>query len=122
MRMALEVFAQARANGAVESDAWLVSLLRLIASLEDANVLARCGETIAQTLRSRAEGIALRYAAGGASLADEIRALDRVVVACNASPGGAADLLACAMFFSALEDRNKDLSEKSRASKYGIQL
>ena len=66
--------------------------------------------------------IALRYPAGGASLAGEIRTLDRDCRVWNASPGGAADLLSCAMFFSALEDKNKDLSEKSRSSKYGIQL
>ena len=100
--LALDAFARARANGAVENDAWLVSLLTLIASIEDANVLARCGETIARELRGRAEGIALRYPAGGASLAGEIRVLDRDCRVWNASPGGAADLLACAMFLDAL--------------------
>ena len=119
---AMHAFRCAREQGATERDAWLVSLLGLIASLEDANVLTRCGETIARELRSGAEKIALRYPAGGASLAGEIRALDRDCRVWNASPGGAADLLACAMFSSTLEDKNKDLSEKSRASKYGIQL
>ncbi len=122
VRIALEVFAQARANGAVENDAWLLALLRLIESVEDANVLARCGEATARELRWRAGELAARYPAGGSGLADEIRALDCDCRAWNASPGGAADLIACAMFFSVLEDRNRDLSKKGRASKYGIQL
>ena len=110
---AMHAFRCAREQGATENDAWLVSLLMLIASLEDANVLARCGVTIARELRSRAEKIALRYPAGGASLAGEIRALDRDCRVWNASPGGAADLLACAMFLDALlkkEDANGSIA------------
>ena len=99
--MALEVHAQARANGAIENDAWLLALLNLIASIEDANVLARCGEATALELRQRAGELAKRHPAGGTSLTDEIRALDRDCMAWNASPGGAADLLACAMFLEA---------------------
>ena len=98
VRMALEVYTQARANGAIENDAWLLALLNLIASIEDANVLARCGEAVALELRQRAGELAKRYPAGGTSLTEEIRALDRDCTAWNASPGGAADLLACAMF------------------------
>ena len=101
VRMALEVHAQVRANGTVENDAWLLALLTLIASIEDANVLARCGEATALELRQRAGELAKRYPAGGGGLADEIRALDRDCIAWNASPGGAADLLACAMFLEA---------------------
>ena len=101
VRMALEVHAQVRANGTVENDAWLLALLTLIASIEDANVLARCGEATALELRQRAGELAKRYPAGGTSLTDEIRALDRDCMAWNASPGGAADLLACAMFLEA---------------------
>ena len=100
--MSLEVYAQARANGAVENDAWLLALLHLIASIEDANVLARCGEATALELRQRAGELAKRYPAGGTSLTDEIRALDRDCMAWNASPGGAADLLACAMFLETI--------------------
>ncbi len=101
VRMALEVYAQARANGAVENDAWLLALLRLIEKVEDTNVLARCGEATALELRQRARELAKRYSVGGSGLADEIRALDRDCIAWNASPGGAADLLACAMFLKA---------------------
>ncbi len=102
--MALEVFTQARANGAVENDAWLLALLSLIATVEDANVLARCGEKTALALRQKALALVERYPAGGAPLAEEIRALNRACIAWNASPGGAADLLACAMFLHSLTE------------------
>lgn len=101
VRMALDVFTQAKANGVVESDAWLLALLRLIENVEDANVLARCGEATALELRQRAGELAKRYPAGGTSLTEEIRVLDRDCTAWNASPGGAADLLACAMYLEA---------------------
>ena len=107
VRLALEMFALARANGTAENDAWLLALLRLIENVEDANVLARCGEAVALELRQRAGELAARYPAGGNGLAGEIRALDCDCTAWNASPGGAADLLACAMFFSVLGVENE---------------
>jgi len=99
---ALKTYRKAVSLGAAQSDAWLLALLELIATLDDANVLARCGEETAQTLRERAGEIASRYPAGGTNMRDEIRALDRECIAFRASPGGAADLLACAMFLHAL--------------------
>ena len=120
--LALETFSRASGQGATEQDAWLLALLRLIESVEDANVLDRCGEATARELRYRAGELAARYPAGGAALADEIRALDRDCCAWNASPGGAADLLACAMFFRALEERKTNLAETGRVSKNDIEL
>ena len=120
--LALETFSRASGQGATEQDAWLLALLRLIESVEDANVLDRCGEATARELRYRAGELAARYPAGGAALADEIRALDRDCCVWNASPGGAADLLACAMFFRALEERKTNLGEMGRVSKNDIEL
>ncbi|MDD4312115.1 MAG: triphosphoribosyl-dephospho-CoA synthase, partial [Eubacteriales bacterium] len=102
--MALDAFARARVNGAGENDAWLLALLALIATMEDANVLARCGEATALELRRRARELAKRYPAGGDALSDDIRVLDRECRVWNASPGGAADLLACAMFLQTLTE------------------
>jgi len=102
--LALETFSRASEQGATAQDAWLLVLMRLIATVEDANVLARCGEVIARELRQRAAQLAAHYPAGGAGLADKIRALDYDCVIWNASPGGTADLLACAMFLRAMED------------------
>ena len=120
--LALETFSRARGQGATEKDAWLLALLRLIESVEDANVLARCGEATARELRQSAGELAARCPAGGPALADEIRALDRDCCVWNASPGGAADLLACAMFFRALEERKTNLAETGRVSKNDIEL
>jgi len=100
---ALKSYRQAILLGAEQSDAWLLALLGLIATLDDANVLARCGEETAQKLRERAGEIASRYPAGGTKMQDEIRTLDRDCTAFRASPGGAADVLACAMFLNKLE-------------------
>lgn len=95
---AREAFAQALEQGATKDDAWKIALLRLIATIEDANVLARCGDEIAQILRKRAGEIAARYPSGGVALSEAIRLLDSDCQAWHASPGGAADVLACAIF------------------------
>ena len=95
---AREVYTRAFEQGAAEDDAWKIALLRLIESLDDANVLARCGEETAQILRDRAGEIAARYSSGGVAFNGAIRLLDCDCQAWHASPGGAADVLACAMF------------------------
>ena len=100
--LALKTFEIAKTQCAEENDAWLLVLLHLIATMEDANVLARCGAETARELRNCAATIAERYPAGGAELAREIRALDADCRAWRASPGGAADVLACALFLQAL--------------------
>lgn len=120
--LAFETFSRASGQGATEKDAWLLALLCLIESVEDANVLARCGEATARELRRRAGELAARCPAGGPALADEIRALDRDCCVWNASPGGAADLLACAMYFRVLEERKTNLAETGRVSKNDIEL
>jgi len=102
--LALETFSHASEQGATEQDAWMLALLSLIAIVEDANVLARCGEAVAQELKQRAGELTARYPAGESGLSIEIRALDRDCVIWNASPGGAADLLACAMFLHSLTE------------------
>ena len=96
--LALTEFSRASEQGATEQDAWLLPLMRLIATMKDANVLARCGEEIAQMLRDRSAQIVAHYPSGGAQMQDEIRALDQDCVRWRASPGGTADVLACAMF------------------------
>ena len=101
---ALETFRRARARSAAEHDAWLLALMRLMEVVEDANVLARCGDEIARALKARAGEIAARYPSGGEDFLREIRVLGRDCMLWRASPGGAADLLACAMFLLALSE------------------
>lgn len=102
--LALAESDRATTGDAGEDDAWLLALLCLIATVKDANVLARCGGETAKTLRGYAERIAASYPAGGAGLHEAIRALDYDCRVWRASPGGAADLLACAMFLRALDE------------------
>ncbi len=101
--VALPAYREAIAANAGEWDAWLIALLRLIERTDDANVLDRCGEAIASELKKNAKQIANRYLSGGENMLDEIRALDEQCRMWRASPGGSADLLACAKFLHAIE-------------------
>lgn len=101
-QIALPAHESALKAGASETDAWLIALLRLIEHLEDANVLARCGETVARELRQAARAIANAHPAGGEAFLAELRALGEQCRLRHASPGGAADLLACAKFLFSL--------------------
>ncbi len=99
---AMDAYAAARSLGANEEDGWRIALLALIAAVEDANVLARCGEATAEALRRRAGEIAAAFPSGGRALEEALEELDAQCRIWRASPGGAADLLACAMFLHAL--------------------
>ena len=91
-------------RGAGEDDGWLLALLSVIEHLEDANVLSRCGEATANQLKARAREIVRQNPAGGDAMRRELRALDHDCIHWRASPGGAADILACAMFLQALAE------------------
>ena len=106
-QIALPAYQSALKAGASESGAWLIVLLRLIEHLEDANVLARCGEAVARELRQTARAIADAHPAGGEDLSVEIRALGEQCRLWHASPGGAADLLACAKFLHSLSSETQ---------------
>ena len=78
--------------------------LRLVATVDDTCVLHRGGSE-ARTIAQRGARTALR--AGGCKTAQgrsSIRALERALIARNASPGGCADLLAAAVFLRDLTE------------------
>lgn len=102
VQIALSAYRSALRQSAQETDAWLIAMLRLIEHLDDANVLARCGEAVALELKQFAGKIANAYPAGGSDLTSAIRALNERCRLWHASPGGAADLLACAKFLHSL--------------------
>ncbi len=106
-QIALPAHESALKADASESDAWLIALLRLIEHLEDANVLSRCGETVARELRQAARAIADEHPAGGEAFLTELRALGEQCRFWHASPGGAADLLACAKFSHSLSSETR---------------
>ena len=106
-QIALPAHESALEAGASETDAWRIALLRLIEHLEDANVLARCGETVALELRQAARAIANAHPAGGEAFLAELRALGEQCRLWHASPGGAADLLASARFLLSLSSETR---------------
>ncbi|WAB95872.1 triphosphoribosyl-dephospho-CoA synthase [Pseudomonas putida] len=89
---------RSRANGASENHARLDALLAIMAALSDTCVLWRAGPQGLQTLQQGARHV---LAAGGSATLDGrrlLRLLDTQLLQLNASPGGAADLLAACLF------------------------
>ncbi|HDS1683873.1 TPA: triphosphoribosyl-dephospho-CoA synthase [Pseudomonas putida] len=89
---------RSRANGASESQARLDALLAIMAALSDTCVLWRAGPQGLQTLQAGARAV---LDAGGCATLDgrrQLRLLDAQLLQLNASPGGAADLLAACLF------------------------
>ncbi len=89
---------RSRVSGASETHARLDALLAIMAALSDTCVLWRAGP---EGLRIVQQGARNALAAGGsATLAGrrQLRLLDAQLLQLNASPGGAADLLAACLF------------------------
>lgn len=98
VEVALPALRAARAAGIPETNARLDALVAVIARLDDTCVLHRGG---ARALVAARRGAAAVIDAGGTSTEAgrrALRRLDEVLLAFNASPGGAADLLAAALF------------------------
>jgi len=89
---------RSRAAGASENHARLDALLAIMAALSDTCVLWRAGPQGLQALQQAARAV---LAAGGCASLDgrrQLRLLDTQLLHMNASPGGAADLLAACLF------------------------
>ncbi len=103
IQRALPQLRSSRAAGQGEQNARLDALLAIMTQLADTCVLYRAGE---QGLRAMQLGArAVLDAGGSASLAGRRRLheLDEQLIALNASPGGAADLLAACLFLDRIE-------------------
>ena len=99
--LALPFYRSALQAGADETYAGILTLLQLIAQVEDTNMLRRGGRAGAR------EGAALAAAllADGAQPSmQEVAALDRLFREKNLSPGGCADLLAATLFVQSLTE------------------
>lgn len=94
---------RSRAAGAGEQNARLDALLAIMTTLADTCVLYRAGEPGLQAMQQGAK--AVLDAGGSASLGGrrQLHALDQQLIALNASPGGAADLLAACLFLDRIE-------------------
>ncbi len=91
-------YSKAGARGASEPQAQLDALMAIMTSLSDTCVLSRAGMAGLQAMQ---QGACEVLAAGGcASFAGRaaLARLDAIMLAQNASPGGAADLLAATLF------------------------
>jgi len=98
---------RSRERGDGESSARLNALLAIISELDDTCVLSRGGRAALTQVQGAAAAV---LAAGGAATLAGRRSLRRFAadaVACNLSPGGAADLLAATLFL----DRISSISE-----------
>lgn len=91
-----------RREGAGEQNARLDALLAIMSQLTDTCVLHRAGLEGLSRMQQGAR--AVLDVGGAASLAGrrQLRELDRDMLALNASPGGAADLLAATLFLDRL--------------------
>ncbi|KPG81491.1 MULTISPECIES: triphosphoribosyl-dephospho-CoA synthase [Pseudomonas] len=94
---------KSRANGYGEQNARLDALLAIMTELADTCVLYRAGEAGLHAMQSGAQ--AVLDAGGSASLSGRRRLheLDQQLIALNASPGGAADLLAATLLLDRIE-------------------
>ncbi|SAL38278.1 triphosphoribosyl-dephospho-CoA synthase [Caballeronia peredens] len=101
-RIGLPALDDARAHGLAEADARLDALIAIIASLDDTCLLHRGGLDALDAAQRGARDVIDR---GGVSTTDGRAALARLdaeLLALNASPGGAADLLAATLFLDSL--------------------
>jgi triphosphoribosyl-dephospho-CoA synthase len=103
IQRALPQLKRSRVAGHGEQNARLDALLAIMTNLADTCVLYRAGEQGLQTMQLGAQ--AVLDAGGSASLAGRRRLhdLDEQLIALNASPGGAADLLAACLFIDRIE-------------------
>jgi len=107
MRAALPQLRRSRRLGAGEEAARLDALLAIMVQLDDTCLLSRGGRQGLAGMQARAAGV---LAAGGVGTAEgrcALRRLNDYALAWRLSPGGAADLLAAALFLEGLE-RGRD--------------
>jgi triphosphoribosyl-dephospho-CoA synthase len=103
MHHGLPQLQRSRAAGGGEQNARLDALLAIMTTLTDTCVLYRAGLEGLQAMQQGAQRVL--DAGGSASLAGRrcLHALDEQLLQLNASPGGAADLLAACLFIDSLE-------------------
>ena len=97
---------RSRTRGDSETAARLNALLAILSGLDDTCVLSRAGPAALRALQEKAGAV---LAAGGvATLTGRrlLHQLDAHALAFNASPGGAADLLAATLFLDRLDPRS----------------
>ena len=84
-----------------QRDAYLYTLLHIIAENKDTNVLFRAGSTALLDLQTRCASI-VKSGATGAALYAAVEALDVYCIERHISPGGSADIFAAVLFCRSL--------------------
>ncbi|UTC45469.1 triphosphoribosyl-dephospho-CoA synthase [Treponema vincentii] len=84
-----------------QRDAYLYTLLHIIAENKDTNVLFRAGSTALRDLQTRCASI-VKSGATGAALYAAVEALDVYCIERHISPGGSADIFAAVLFCRSL--------------------
>jgi len=84
-----------------QREAYLYTLLHIIAENEDTNVLFRVGPTALRDLQTRCASI-VASGVTGATLYAAVEALDNYCIERHISPGGSADLFAAVLFCRSL--------------------
>lgn len=84
-----------------QRDAYLYTLLHIIAENKDTNVLFRAGSTALCDLQTRCASI-VKSGATGATLCAAVEALDVYCIERHISPGGSADIFAAVLFCRSL--------------------
>ncbi|MBP2168247.1 triphosphoribosyl-dephospho-CoA synthase [Erwinia toletana] len=104
MQLALPQLHCSRQQGASEAEAQLDALMAIMTSLSDTCVLSRAGLAGLQAMQQGAKAV---LSAGGCAQPDgraALAQLDSQMLALNASPGGAADLLAATLFLDRITE------------------
>jgi triphosphoribosyl-dephospho-CoA synthase len=94
-----------RAAGHAENTARIDALISIIARLPDTCVLSRGGEAALTEVQALAYAVIDHGGVGTLNGRRELQRLEQSMLSHNASPGGAADLLAATLMLDALEQR-----------------
>lgn len=102
LRIGLPALDDARARGASEADARLDALMAIIASLDDTCLLHRGGLPALEAAQRGARNVIDCGGVASGAGRRALKALHEALMKLNASPGGAADLLAATLFLDSL--------------------
>lgn len=97
MRLALPQLRRSRQSGATEGEARIDALMAIMTSLSDTCVLSRAGLAGLETMQNGARSVLINGGISRQEGRNALDVLDRNMLALNASPGGAADLLAATL-------------------------
>lgn len=102
MRLALPQLRKSRQHGATEQQARLDALMAIMTSLSDTCVLSRAGLEGLEAMQNGARSVLFAGGTAQPEGREALAKLDKRMLALNASPGGAADLLAATLMLDAI--------------------